>query len=321
MAFPVVAVPLPRRVIHVDWSMHHQKRWAAEATLRDGHFHAHACSRTTPSAMLAVLENRGTLVGFDFPIGVPSAYARRIGTDSFVRWLTELGAEDSHWSRFFDVATTAAEITPYRPFYPAAPGDKTQAHLVAGLGVASFDELYRRCDVCSGRKACALFWTLGGNQVGKGALTGWREVVQPALRSKHVRVWPFHGCLEDLISAETSVIVETYPGDVYSYVGATLPATAGGRGKRSQTSRAASAPGLLEWARASELSVDEALRRQIEDGFGDDKDGEDAFDATVGLFGMIAVVAGRRPVGIPADDIVARVEGWIFGRRSTDSSP
>lgn len=31
------------------------------------------------------------------------------------------------------------------------------------------------------RAACPLFWTLGGNQAGKAAIAGWRDILQPAL--------------------------------------------------------------------------------------------------------------------------------------------
>jgi len=53
------------------------------------------------------------------------------------------------------------------------------------------------------------------------------------------------------------------------------------------------------------------LRRTIEDGFPND----DAFDATVGLFGMLEVLMNRRGSGEPDEDSVRKLEGWIFGQR------
>jgi hypothetical protein len=52
------------------------------------------------------------------------------------------------------------------------------------------------------------------------------------------------------------------------------------------------------------------LRRTIEDGFPND----DAFDAAVGLFGMLEVLMNRRESGEPDEDSVRKLEGWIFGQ-------
>ena len=45
--------------------------------------------------------------------------------------------------------------------------------------------LLRRCERGGNghKQACCLFWTLGGNQVGKAAIIGWRDVLAPALRN------------------------------------------------------------------------------------------------------------------------------------------
>ena len=50
--------------------------------------------------------------------------------------------------------------------------------------------LLRVCELKTehSQAACSLFWTLGGNQVGKGALTGWQEVIRPALL-RGARLW------------------------------------------------------------------------------------------------------------------------------------
>ena len=50
--------------------------------------------------------------------------------------------------------------------------------------------------------------------------------------------------------------------------------------------------------------------------FGARNDGEDRFDAVVGLLGMLDVVLGNLPSGEPEDD-TTRVEGWILGQHST----
>ena len=49
------------------------------------------------------------------------------------------------------------------------------------------------------------------------------------------------------------------------------------------------------WAQAAKVTLDPELRRTIEDGFPND----DAFDAAVGLFGMLEVLTNRRGAGEP----------------------
>ena len=53
------------------------------------------------------------------------------------------------------------------------------------------------------------------------------------------------------------------------------------------------------------------LVEAIRDGFGPAKDGEDPFDAVVGLFSMLDVIFGYRQDGAP-DDEAAQREGWIL---------
>ena len=57
---------------------------------------------------------------------------------------------------------------------------------------------------------------------------------------------------------------------------------------------------------------------KCQDGFGLSLDGEDRFDAVVGLFGMLNVVLGRRSCAEPPG---LKVGGWIFGQAwpETDS--
>jgi len=50
----------------------------------------------------------------------------------------------------------------------------------------------------------------------------------------------------------------------------------------------------------------------MENGFPRGKD--DAFDAFVGLFGMIEVVQGKRPAVEQREPPVTTVEGWMLGR-------
>ncbi len=52
-----------------------------------------------------------------------------------------------------------------------------------------------------------LFWTLGGNQVGKGAISGWREIIVPRL--DEIGLWPFDASLADLASSKPVIVAET----------------------------------------------------------------------------------------------------------------
>jgi hypothetical protein len=52
----------------------------------------------------------------------------------------------------------------------------------------------------------------------------------------------------------------------------------------------------------------------IRDWFGDCPEGEDRFDALVGLYGMIDIVQGNRSVGEPLSHRISMIDGWIFGQ-------
>lgn len=318
---------LPARVAHADWSINPTKRWMADARLTDGDRYRLAAPHQV--ADLAALQRdlqapapgvAPALFGFDFPLGLPLAYAERAGVESFPAFLERL--RSAPWSDVLSVAADREEIALTRPFYPARAGPKgtvSRAQLVAGLGLARFNDLLRLCDLPreDRRAACALFWTLGGQQVGKAALAGWRDLLLPALAApRPPKLWPFEGSLADLLRPGACVIAETYPAEIYRHLGIAFSPSRAGRkaGKRVQADRAANGPTMI--ARAKDLDVDLApeMRALIEDGFGASPDGEDAFDATVGVLGMINIVRGQRPAYEPGDDRVRRIEGWILGQ-------
>ena len=158
-----------------------------------------------------------------------------------------------------------------------------------------------------------MFWTLGGNQVGRAAIAGWRELLAPARRAGgDLALWPFDGALADLLGRRRLVVAETYPGEVYGHLDLGSPLRAQG-GKRRQTARAACARGLLAWAERASVALAPELRTEIVSGFGPDPDAEDRFDAVVGVFGMLNVVLGHRPSGEPDARSVRAIEGWILG--------
>ena len=172
---------LPGRVIHADWSANPRKRWQVEAVLgADECYTAYAPQEVRDPGLLALTlmsyANGGVLVGFDFPIGVPLAYARKVGIDDFLSALPQFGQGD--WAEFYNVAEYADQISLRRPFYPARPRGKQKSDLTDALGIA---DLHRQCDLkTEDRNAAAeLFWTMGAQQVGKAAISGWQEILTP----------------------------------------------------------------------------------------------------------------------------------------------
>ncbi len=303
------------RLVHADWGVAADKRWAASAE-RHGEGWCIAAPRAVGPTEAFVDDAfadpaRRVLLGFDFPIGVPRAYGVKTGLLDFVAFLSRLG--DSDWRDVFEVADAPAEISVRRPFYPAKPRKGvSRADLVAGLGVGAFDDLLRACDrrTADGRAACAVFWTLGGNQVGKGALAGWRDVIRPAL-ARGAALWPFDGDLATLAQAPGVVIAETYPADAYRMVGAAFGSR---ESKRRQADRRAKASAILAWAERHGVLFAEDAHRPLTDGFGATASGEDRFDALLGLLKMIEVADGRRAERLARHDTTDAWEGWILGR-------
>lgn len=316
---------LPALIVHADWGSNPRKRWMCVASLDDGDqylIHAPEVVGGTEDLirrLVARAQGDRVLVGFDFPIGIPRAYAELAGVDSFPDFLTNLGRGE--WSRFYDVAEQAEEVQIHRPFYPMRPGGTKQAHLTEGLGVSSMRELLRECDRGSDTRgpASPIFWTMGGKQVGKAAIIGWREVLGPALLddSLDVGLWPFDGPLNELVDRHDVTIVETYPAEACLHLGMKPP----GRGwsKTSQEGRLAQRDAIEVWAQDRAVRISAPAKELVQTGFGSSKHAEDPFDAMIGLLSMIEVALGHRGDGAPEDPSVTTVEGWILGQRPAES--
>lgn len=308
----------PKIVIHADWSLAPQKRWLVRAEQRpDGSYVVHAPQRVPElnvwRAQLAAVDGP-VLLGLDIPIGLPLAYARQIDCPDFISWLRQLRPDDL----FYQVAEEADEISLQRPFYPYRAGGRRQQQLLDGLGVTDINQLRRRCDLptATRRAAAPLFWTMGAQQVGKAALTGWRELLVPILQDDGVKaaVWPFAGELFALLESYHLIFAEAYPAEFYHHVGVAFQAVRGRKwGKRVQTDRQANAAVLLEWAAVNQVAIAPEMHQQLLAGFGSSPTAEDQFDAAVGCLGMLNVLLGHRAAGEPAEEEVCRVEGWILG--------
>lgn len=339
-----ISLKLPELVVHADWGSQPSKRWMASARLAaDGTYDAFAATAvgetdTLISRLLAMCSPGGTVfLGFDFPIGIPISYAQQCEIENFLQLLPVLGL--GKWQHFYQPAQEPEEISLTRPFYPQRPGHARQAHLLDVLGVHSMDNLRRVCELSHpGRRAAApLFWTLGGQQVGKAAISGWRDVLAPARKQQASKItfWPFSGTLDELLSSSEVVIAETYPAEFYKHLKVMFPVskdrlpispTSPGTGKRSQAARIVNANALLTWAARSNVHLSHPLRSSILNGFGPSPNAEDPFDSTIGLFGMLNVLLGQHPVGelpttAPITQRLRKIEGWILGQEIPESFP
>jgi hypothetical protein len=304
----------PVLVAHCDWSVQSSKRWMAVATRENDRWviglpelvglHDDFFSRLNNRSP----ETGSMLVGFDFPLGLPRRYGERAKLDGFRVALSKLGRGE--WIDWFKVAESASKIGLARPFYPLRPGGTKRSHLSDALGLP-IEALHRECEreTLSRRAACPLFWTLGGNQVGKAAISGWRDLIIPNL--ENLALWPFDGRLSDLCRMKKTVIAETYPAEAYGHLGiARNPVWS----KRTQAGRRSVASSLTCWAGDRPYELAPSLVNAIADGFGGSGVGEDQFDAVLGLFAMIDVVEGYRVEGNPQHPGVLRWEGWILGQ-------
>ena len=304
-------------LLHADWSARAGKRWQAVATKANGRWRVTAPVRVSSSAALlgyafaSASSGRRVLLGFDFPIGLPLAYAVKTGFENFRTALTAFG--EGRWSCFFKLANDPSDLAVERPFYPRTPmKGVTRSTVVSGLHVSTFLDLLRQCERKTDQRgaACSLFWTLGGNQVGRAAIAGWREIIRPAIE-RGAKLWPFDGRLADLSRTSNVVVAETYPSEAYHHVGIMFKR---GQSKRRQVDRASKSKAIFEWADRYKVALTDDARATVSDGFGSVKTGEDAFDAFAGLLGMIEVVDGRRGEG-PIDRPDLQLwEGWILGQ-------
>ncbi len=124
-------------------------------------------------------------------------------------------------------------------------------------------------------------------------------------------IWPFDGTLPDLLDGSGRVVVaETYPREIY----ASIDPPAARWSKRRQSDRKQLATGILAWAETLRLIWHPDIRRSVLEGFSAGVNGEDEFDAVIGLLGMIGVITGDIQTGEPPTPSISTVEGWILGR-------
>src|ERR1700730_1448595 len=297
------------RLVHSDWSLHSRKRWTAVAhRSRTGWLINRLRQTPAPNEFLDFLfdQTRRTLAGFDFPIGLPVFYLNKMELE-FCQLLSAPASDQSR--SFFSVVETLSDISLNRPFYRKHPRGGRHADLLRGLECEAFADLLRECDKKTSfrSRAESIFWTVGAKQVGKAALSGWREILIPALE-REARLWPFEGSLASLDS-NVLTIAETYPGEAYQHIGMRRLVK-----KRSQEGRRTNGAVVLDWASKREVRFSPEIERLVMHGFGASEDGEDPFDAIAGLCAMIEVSDGRRAEAPNSITFLNRSEGWILGQ-------
>ncbi len=303
-------------LFHADWSVHLAKRWLATAIRRDGSWTIDSLAPAPDSPALieriaAASADGPCIAGFDFPVGVPRLYGAQTGLAGYRELLSRIGRGD--WETFFTVAEEPRDISVRRPFFPrVAKATTRQHHLTTALQADSMSALLRSCDrkTAFRNAACSLFWTLGANQVGKGALSGWKEIIRP-LADCGASLWPFDGALDTLMARGGPVVAETYPGEAYRHCGIRF---APGQSKRRAADRMRFIPGLRAHCDARKIEYAPEVDMLVRAAFGDDALGEDRFDSFVGLLAMIEVAEGRRPAAPELDRDETDWEGWILGQ-------
>jgi len=296
------------RLVHSDWSVAPNKRWTAIARRSRNVWIIDRLAQTPPPPEFLELlfDQTRTLAGFDFPIGLPSFYLTKTNA-AFCELLSVPPSDRAQ--RFFTPAETLFDISLAQPFYRIHPRGGRRADLLRGLVCEAFDDLLRACDRKTGSRSRAesIFWTVGAKQVGKAALSGWQQILIPAL-ARGARLWPFDGPLASLDS-EHLTLAETYPAEAYRHLGMDRTVR-----KRTQDGRKAAGAVMLKWASAHQVALSPEIERPIGSGFGEREDGEDAFDAIAGLCAMIEVADGRRAEAPELMLSSRNGEGWILGQ-------
>lgn len=298
---------------HADWSVDKRKRWITIGRKTgQGWFVDPPCPAGDVATILQRLAKQSggepVLFGIDCPIGLPGAYGQQhFGQASFPDFLKTLPLD----ALFFQAAKTLDEVSIHRPFFPAGTisGKGYKEGLAKALNLPNTAAMSRRVDLKTPDRPAAgqIFWTLGANQCGKAALAAWRDLLIPALKESHVKLWPFDGKLFDLLAPGQTIIAETYPAEAMRQVGLKLTGS-----KQNQESRRNAAQAIFDVMTQLRITPSDELQEQIMSGFGAKKSGEDPFDSFMGALGLINVVNGNRSDGgpRPAD----AWEGWVMGQ-------
>ena len=202
----MAVTPLPDVVAHADWSVSAAKRWVAVAAPSTT-----GATSWRPSSPSVSAGERLARSGGAEPIVWPTATVRCCSGSichSGCQWPTAAGPGSPTWRSGCRVdadlgrsgrrqhhrrrSRRLGRCT--RPV-PAAPAATTSSKRPWGRDRSTSCAAPASANRRSTRAACPVFWTLGANQVGRGAVLAWREVV----REGGCRLWPFDGDLPSLV--------------------------------------------------------------------------------------------------------------------------
>ena len=198
-----------------------RKRWLASANRTDDTWEIALPEPVGDTSDLLTRLSRRADGGVILRVRLSDRAARRLRVKDRIPRFSRGARPFSHgdWQARYDVCEDVKQVSRFRAFYPSRPGGRARAQLFDQLGLPG-EHLLRLCErAASERQApCILFWTLGGNQVGKAAITAWREVLVPNL--DRIGIWPFDGTLDAALDeSPNAIVVETYPGEAYGHLG------------------------------------------------------------------------------------------------------
>lgn len=299
-----------------------RKRWMALAVQNGGGWTLSVQPVGEVSTLLPRLLHaaRGgpVALGLDLPLGLPAAFARLhcAAWPSFPAFLRALPPD----APLFGVADALDQVSPTRPFYPRrGVGGMSRLSHARALGLEDAAALSRLCDRATPTRPAGapLFWTLGANQSGKAALSGWRHLVVPALLGPQPPLlWPFDGPFRQLLHPGRAALAETYPAEALRQLGLRLVGS-----KRRQADRLALMPGLLDAMARLRAEPDPALRSLMATGCGADAAGEDRLDCLLGVLCVLQVVGGERTDEAPDTPAIRQWEGWVLGQSAPAPMP
>lgn len=298
-------------IVAVDWAKSVAKRAVYRADTA-----ARTISRVPLEASLgALLEYAASLAGpvliaIDAAIGFPQAAWRRLVAagitreDNFPGFL--LGP--SLPKGFFEPVSRSEDWSPRHPFVrlPAGRGSRRAFETAAGGG------FYRRIDLALGAQPIFVASGIPGT-VGSGTRALWQEMIAFG-REPAIRIWPFHGPLEDLLRGDQPVLAEIYPKACYGIALADrLPAIMRRLSKTAAGTRTAAISELRE---AAWVGRERIVLADLDAA----ADCEDNFDALLSAAALLRLFLEDSLGDMPAA-AEARVEGGVLGAASLQPGP
>ena len=289
-------------IVAVDWGKQPNKRAAYRAYLAERRVFRLAFDGSLSSLVdQAVSLPPPVLLGVDAAIGFPEAAWEGLAA--------ALGARPAHFvdfllgpslpADFFEPVATPDAWTPLRPFIRPPRGRWSLKAFVD----ASTDGIHRRIDRRLNGNPPFVTSGLPGS-VGSGTRALWQELIALGSGSP-VRVWPFNGPLESLLTSGSPVLAEIYPKACYGIaLGATLPAPLRSIAKTREPARREA---LAELRASAWVSAHGVELHDLEAA----ESNEDAFDALVSAAALMRAALENAPLEHP-DDATSKAEGGIL---------